>query len=171
MRQAVLDSVPGDTIAFSGALLGATITLTSGEIPITTNLTIAGLAADRLTISGNAASRIFTINPGVTATISGMTLTNGRGTDGKGGAIQNGGTLSLLDLAIINSVAQAANGGNSGKKGLTRRTEPARGVRRRRRRRGGRRGLQRGDRRPVREPRVVQRQCGTGRERRKRCFR
>jgi hypothetical protein len=51
---------PGaDVIEFDAGLAGQTITLTSGELDITDDLTITGLGADQLTISGNNSSRVF----------------------------------------------------------------------------------------------------------------
>src|SRR6516162_4900674 len=82
-----------DTIVFAPSLNGQTITLTSGELLITSDVTIAGPGADKLTISGNHASRVFELNnkakthlPQVS--FSGMTISNGDGQiGGIGGAI------------------------------------------------------------------------------------
>ena len=63
LRSALLaaNAVSGaDTILFSSSVHG-TITLTSGELSITDDLTIAGPGADRLSVSGNDASRVFHI--------------------------------------------------------------------------------------------------------------
>src|SRR5262245_58301086 len=65
----------GSTIIFSNSAMG-TITLTNGELVITTNVTIVGPGADVLTISGNNASRIFRITNAV-ATISGLSIVKG----------------------------------------------------------------------------------------------
>src|SRR5262245_50821661 len=54
-----------DTIAFAPGLAGKTIALTSGEIAISKALSIAGLGASKLAISGNNASRLFNITDGV----------------------------------------------------------------------------------------------------------
>jgi hypothetical protein len=51
----------GDTIVFAPSLDGQTITLTSGELLIRKNLTIAGPGAGELTVSGNHASRVFEV--------------------------------------------------------------------------------------------------------------
>ena len=48
-----------NTVMFDASLVGSTITLTSGEIVVSRQLTIAGPGAAQLTISGNDASRIF----------------------------------------------------------------------------------------------------------------
>ena len=95
LRQAIADANPGDTIAFDVA---GTITLTSGELGgvsgISKDLTIAGPGADQLTISGNNASRVFTIVGG-SVTISGVTVTNGSSADVGGGIYNFGDTVTL----------------------------------------------------------------------------
>src|SRR5215207_182504 len=55
----------GNRIVFSNSVSG-TITLTGGELLITTNVTIVGPGADVLTVSGDNASpsRVFHINNG-----------------------------------------------------------------------------------------------------------
>src|SRR5262245_23811297 len=66
LRQAVLDANdpvlhPGpDTIVFAKGVSG-TIKLTSGELLITDSVTINGPGANKLSVSGNNASRIFDI--------------------------------------------------------------------------------------------------------------
>ena len=95
LRQAVMaaEANPGpDVIAFNPAVKG-TITLTSGQIPITTDLVINGPGADKLTVSGNDSSRIFAVAGGsvastaITVSVSGLTLTHGYAASG--GAIRN----------------------------------------------------------------------------------
>src|SRR5438067_13661342 len=63
LRQAILDAngaAGADTILFGSGVTG-TITLTSGQLSITGDLTITGPGANRLTVSGNNASRVFQI--------------------------------------------------------------------------------------------------------------
>src|SRR5207302_280576 len=56
---------PGaDTITFAPALNGQTITLTTGELQVSDDVTITGPGANLLTVSGNNASRIFTFSSG-----------------------------------------------------------------------------------------------------------
>jgi hypothetical protein len=101
----------GDTIRFDHHLHGQTITLTSGELVIDKSLDIEGLGAERLTVSGNHASRIFDISDGVTVTIAAMTMTDGlaNGTApvvaSTGGAILNFGTLTLSNDVLSNNHA------------------------------------------------------------------
>jgi hypothetical protein len=99
---------PGDTIQFAHQLSGQTITLTQGQLTISENLTIAGPGASRLAISGNAAGRIFDVTSGVTATVSGLTLTNGLSTDGA--AVLNAGSLTLSQDVFSANEAQGIAG-------------------------------------------------------------
>ena len=46
-----------------------------------------------MTVSGNNASRVFQVDAGVTASISGLTITGGNSSGG-GGGVLNYGTLS-----------------------------------------------------------------------------
>src|SRR5947209_14146927 len=81
LRDAVTqaNSTPGaDAIAFAPGLNGV-ITLTGGELDIGDDLTIVGPGAAQLAVSGNHASRVFEINSGVTASLSGLTIENGIG--------------------------------------------------------------------------------------------
>jgi hypothetical protein len=50
--------------------------------------------------------QIFTVDRGVTATIAGLTLADGRGS--QGGAIMNSGNLTITDSVFTNDVAQGA---------------------------------------------------------------
>src|SRR5262249_51267624 len=52
LRAAIGAAAAGDTIIFDNGLKGQTITLTGGELDITKDLTIVGLGAGKLTVSG-----------------------------------------------------------------------------------------------------------------------
>ncbi len=96
LRNMVENVCPGDVIQFDASLLNATLILNS-EIVVDDNLTITGLGMDNFTVSGNNASRIFSINSGVTMSVSGMSLINGyASTDG--GAFINNGILQLDNI-------------------------------------------------------------------------
>src|SRR5688572_32044713 len=64
-----------NTILFSNSV-ASPIVLTSGELVITTNVTIVGPGPDVLTISGNSANRVFNVSGGTVA-IAGLTIANG----------------------------------------------------------------------------------------------
>jgi hypothetical protein len=119
LRQAIISAAAGDTIVFAVSVTG-TITLTTGVLDINKNLTIQGPGANVLAVSGNDASRVFQIQPGVTATIAGLTVRNGTGLLGSG--IANSGILILTSVAVINNgVVGTAGGGifNNGNAQLT----------------------------------------------------
>jgi hypothetical protein len=105
LRTAVASASGGDTITFTAPLSGQTITLTSGQLLINKNLTIdASALPGGVTVNGNAASRVFQINSGVTAILDSLTITGGNA-DGPGGGIQNEGTLTVNHCLITSNAA------------------------------------------------------------------
>ena len=124
LRQVILsaESVANPIVTFAAHVTG-TITLATGEIPITKNLTIAGPGANVLSVSGNQASRIFEILSG-TVMISGLTIRDGREIEGigfpeengakaRGGGIMNQSILTLTGCIISNNAVVAGRGGDS----------------------------------------------------------
>lgn len=113
LRQAILDAnatAGNDTVVFQNSLSG-TITLTNGELAISSNLAINGPGANVLAVSGNKAWRIFTISPGVSVTIDGLTLKDGATSDGSGGGIYNdGGALTVSNSILSVNVAFYGSG-------------------------------------------------------------
>src|SRR5262249_36844537 len=105
LRDRIASAASGDTIIFSPALAGETITLTSGQLNIAKNLTIHGLGAQELTISGNAASRVFDVSGGVAVSIDSLTVADGEAPVGGGGGILNeiGTTLNLTHVTVTNN--------------------------------------------------------------------
>ncbi|MGA2233457.1 MAG: choice-of-anchor Q domain-containing protein, partial [Tepidisphaeraceae bacterium] len=101
-----------DTITFSPSLSGQTIMLSSGDLELEKSVTIVGLGANHLTINGNSASNIFTVDSGVTATIAGLTLSGGYNMGGNGGAIDNEGWLNIDACAFTGNIAN--DGGKGG---------------------------------------------------------
>jgi hypothetical protein len=65
LRQAVLDVASGHSVGFAPVLWCSIIILTSGEIEIATNLSIKGAGASARAVSGDSASRIFTMARGI----------------------------------------------------------------------------------------------------------
>ncbi len=118
LRQAVnlanvLDAA--ETITFDPTVFATpqTIDLTQGQLELSDTggmETIDGPAAG-LTVSGNDASRVFLLDPGVTATLSGLTITAGSVSDRGGGIYNMGGTLDLIDCTITGNSAGFAGGG------------------------------------------------------------
>ncbi len=89
----------GATITFSADMSGTTILLTSGEIVINKNLTLAGPGALLLSLSGNNASRLFHVLPGNTLTIQGMNLKDATSPT-NGGAVYAQGNLTLNGVTL-----------------------------------------------------------------------
>lgn len=123
LRAVVSSAAAGATITFSSALSGATITLTSGEILLGKNLTIdASALTAGIRINGNHASRIFEISSAATVSLASLTLTNGFSPSG--GAILNGGNLSMNRCTITGCAVSSGGAGggiynNQGILGLT----------------------------------------------------
>ena len=97
-----------DTISFAQSLEDATISLSLGELSITGDLTLNGLGASRLAISGNG-SRIFTVASGIAVDFTGLTIRDGSASEGAG--ILNGGALSISASTISNNSASSLGGG------------------------------------------------------------
>ena len=150
LRQAILNAnatVGADTITFAGVFTDATpdiITLTSGKLTITHDLTILGTGASKLTISGNNVSGVFEIlGTGTDASIDGLKIANANDplgsilvnsnanlsltrstvSDNKGvvGGIFNRGTLSLTGSTVSSNNGSSLGGGifNKGNLSLT----------------------------------------------------
>ena len=105
----------GDTIVFSSMFNSPqTITLTGGQLELSgtkAGTTITGPGANLLSVSGDKASRVFQIDGGVTASISGLTITGGSGGNDSGGGLENKGTLSLTDCTVSGNSAGSGGGG------------------------------------------------------------
>jgi hypothetical protein len=111
LRQAIIDAnatAGADTINFQAGVTG-TITLGSSLPAITESVMISGPGAGVVTVSGASTFQVFNIGVGVTASISGLTISNGFSNDG--GGILNNGTLTLTDTVLsANSAPGTANG-------------------------------------------------------------
>ena len=105
LRQILTDAAC-PTITFASGV--TTITLAGTQLIVARNVTIDG--GSGVTISGNNASRVFYVNPGVTAAFAGLTITGGRDS-GNGGGILNEGTLLLESSTTISSNTASKNGG------------------------------------------------------------
>jgi hypothetical protein len=109
LRQAIATAVSGDTISFATAI--TTIDLTSDELLIDKDLTISGPGADLLTVQRSDAPdtlefHIFHVAPDVFAAISGLAIRNGSTPSlTNGGAIYNGGTLTITRCTISDNLA------------------------------------------------------------------
>ena len=84
-----------------------TITLNGTQLELsdtTGTETITGPAAG-VTVSGGGKSRVFQVDSGVTASISGMTITGGKTTGNGGGLSNNGGNVTLTNCTVSGNSA------------------------------------------------------------------
>ncbi len=89
---------------------GETIALSSGPLALNQNVSIEGLGESELSVSGGGVSEVFNVTGGVTATISGLTITDGVNNTGYfgyafGGGIVNSGGLTLDDVVVSGNQA------------------------------------------------------------------
>jgi hypothetical protein len=110
LRAALTSAVNGDVINFSLAY-PAMITLTGGELLVPNNVSISGPGATNLVISGNNGSRVFHVGTSNTATISGLTISNGLVTAGGvgGGVYVDNATLTLTNCLLRNNHASGGS--------------------------------------------------------------
>jgi hypothetical protein len=104
LRAEIAAAQSGDTIVFAKRLDGNIITLTSGQLNITTGLTIQGPGAGQLTVSGQHKFRAFVVNANQPVVLTGLTI-------GGEGAIVNDTTLTISACTISNGTAQYSGGG------------------------------------------------------------
>jgi hypothetical protein len=107
LRNALKNSRSGDIIKFS-LPANATITLTSGELLVSKSVSIVGPGAGSLFVNGNAAARVFHINPGGSVTIAGLTIGNGLAA-GKGWSAFGGGIYNDHAALTVSSCTLAGN--------------------------------------------------------------
>ncbi len=122
LRKAIADAnaaAGDDAVAFDPGLTG-TITLTTGELSITSNISIAKAGTGAITISGNGASRVFNIATGAALTVDNLSIVNGKA-DGSGGGILNAGTLNLSNSTVSDNSAvySGAASGNADGGGIS----------------------------------------------------
>jgi len=114
LRQAIAGAHNGDTIRFE---VTGTITLSTGELLVDKSVNISGPGSDNLTVAGGF-GRVFHVSNGVTATIAGLTITNGD-EDGGGGIRNDHATLVVNECTVSGNHAWYAGGGiyNDGSNG------------------------------------------------------
>ncbi|WP_338846529.1 Ig-like domain-containing protein [Massilia sp. W12] len=126
LRAQIAAAASGDTITFQ---TGMTVTLSTGQLTISQNLTIDGDLDDDgtgdVTISGGYNSRVFNVSSG-TVKFDGLTITKGLvagaggsndsgkaggdGTDALGAGIFNAGTLTIVNSTITKNFASGGGG-------------------------------------------------------------
>lgn len=127
LRDTVAAAGAGDVITFAPSL--GTITVSGAAITLDKDLTIVGPGAAGLTIQGNSGGSVFSVNSGISATITGLTVSSGyigienhgalvlgavnvlhNGGD-KGHGISNDGTLRMSYSTVAGNTADQDRGG------------------------------------------------------------
>ena len=118
------DVLPGaHTITFDPTVFASaqTIALTSGQLELSNTSgaqTITGPAAGA-TVSGGGVSRVFQVDSGVTAALSGLTISGGYTTGNGGGLYNDGATITLTDVTLAGNSAAAGGALFLTKRGTT----------------------------------------------------
>jgi hypothetical protein len=105
----------GDVVGFSSDLPlqqgdPVVITLTSGELLLDQDVTIEGPGRGSLSIDGSNNSRVLRVESGVSAVVSGVTITGGNALEG--GGIYSEGTLTIIESTVeSNEAADGVGGG------------------------------------------------------------
>jgi hypothetical protein len=97
-------------------LSGGTIALTIDQLLVTDDLTITGLGASNLTVSGNNSFRVFDLQNGKDIVIDGLTISGGRtiqpggapGISSGGAGIRSTGTLLLSNSVVTTNRTSGA---------------------------------------------------------------
>jgi hypothetical protein len=115
LPNAIAQAVAGDLVTFDPALAGQPIILAS---PVTINkaITIQGLGADKIILSGAGTNRLLNVTSANPVSITGMTLANGLTVtpNTNGGAILNTGKLILdSDTFTLNLVLEPGSEGGA----------------------------------------------------------
>jgi hypothetical protein len=111
LRDLVSGSCRNDTLVFDASTNGHPIVLSSGQINLHKDIVITGIDSASTIIDGGDLGRIFNIAPGVTVTLTGVKLQNGKAKEG--GAIYNAGNLTLNTVLLTNNKAKISNLGNT----------------------------------------------------------
>jgi hypothetical protein len=114
LRQALADAHDGNTINFAHSLNGRNIGLTTAELVIDKSIIINGPGTNLLGVyrSSQTGFRIFHVMPGVSARITGLTISSGAAVQQGGGGILNDHAVLTIDGCVVqNSFAADLNGG------------------------------------------------------------
>ena len=119
-RARVAAAATGDTVDFAPSLVGKTITITSGLIPVVgKDARIKGPGADKLTLSGGGSSHLLGFfqdrpagSPILNDTLSGLTLADAVTNDFGGGAIVSFNANLTLSADVFRNDTAAGGGGD-----------------------------------------------------------
>lgn len=110
LRAEIAAATSGATITIDPSLANSTLTLTSGQLTIGSNLIIVG--ADGFAISGNNASIVLDIAAGVNFTASNLIIQNGFSAGFGGGGLNSfGNDISFTDCVFSGNVSNFGGGG------------------------------------------------------------
>ncbi len=107
LREALGLIADGGTITFDPSLAGGTLVLTSGQLTISSGVTIDASAAAPVTISAGGASRVLQVGAGAVVNINDVVIRDGVAAP-QGGGILNSGVLSLDRVVVTNNVENSA---------------------------------------------------------------
>lgn len=112
LRQAILNSNAAtgqaNQISFASSLAGQTINLASALPAFSTDCTVTESAPDSISISGQGTVSVFSVNSGVTLTLTGVSIEHASASQGS--AINSNGTLNLNNCELLDNTA-SDNGG------------------------------------------------------------
>jgi hypothetical protein len=80
------------------------------HVTIDRNVTITGAGASTTIVDGTNSGPVFTIDAGMTATLSGLTIQHGANSGNAGGGIANHGSLTLSESVVANNSAGDGGG-------------------------------------------------------------
>ena len=107
LREALSLIADGGTIRFDPSLSGGTIVLTSGQLTISSGVTVDASAVAPLTISAGGASRVLEVGAGVVVDINDVVIRDGVAAP-QGGGILNRGVLSLDRVIVTDNTENSA---------------------------------------------------------------
>ena len=104
--------------AVNAASGGDTIQVAAGtyaeHVSVGKSLALSGAGAASTTVDGTQSGTVFTVNPGATVSLSGVTVSNGKGPSFDGGGIHNDrGMLSVTDITVSGNTSSFGGGINS----------------------------------------------------------
>lgn len=106
LRDVVANAPSSGVVTFAPMLSGKTILLTNGQITVNNTVSIEAAALPNgIQISGNHASRIFTVNTNAGLGLHDLTLRDANGGGSDGGALLNFGTTILNECTLTGNSA------------------------------------------------------------------
>lgn len=111
LREAISQSLSGDSIVFDNALHGGTLVLTDGQLTIDKALSILGPGPDLMTIDGNNLDRVFHVDVNADVEISGLSITGGNEAPGGSAIRHDGGYLYVSNCRLHGNTSGFAGAG------------------------------------------------------------